>query len=126
MRTEKEKKEFVEKLKRRIKSWVVRVLNFCETLPSGTVTRVINFQLIKSATSTGANHRAACRARSTNDFFSKISIAVEEADESQYWLEIIDAKDIKCDKKELAQLIKEIDEIVRILATARFNAKKQG
>lgn len=124
MRTEKEKREFVEKLKMRIKNWVVRVLIFCESLPKGTATRVINFQLIKSATSTGANHRAACRARSSNEFHAKMSIAVEEADESQYWLEVIEATGILCSKSELLFLIKEADEITRILATARHNARK--
>ena len=125
MYTDQEKKDFIEKLKLRIKSWVVRVLNFCETLPTNGVTRVINFQLIKSSTSTGANHRASCRARSTNEFFAKISIALEEADESLYWLEIIDAKNILCNKNELAFLIKESDEITRILATSRSNVKKK-
>jgi len=98
MRSEQEKQEFIEQLRKRIKQWVVRVLDFCEQLPVNSVTRVINFQLIKSSTSTGANHRAACRARSKKEFFAKISIAVEEADESQYWLEIIEAKGIKVDE----------------------------
>ncbi len=52
-----------------------------------------------------------------------MSIAVEEGDESLYWLEVIDAKEIPCDKKELKWLIKEADEIVRILATARYNSR---
>jgi len=50
---------------------------------------VIIYQLVKSATSTGANYRAACIARSKAEFFSKICIVVEEADESVYWLEVI-------------------------------------
>jgi len=78
MRTEKEKREFVEQLKRRIKEWVVEILTLCESLPKNVVTRVINFQLVKSATSTGANHRAACKSRSDNEFYSKMSIVVEE------------------------------------------------
>ena len=112
----------VEQLWKRIKKWVVRVLDFCEQLPVNAVTRVINFQLIKSSTSTGANHRAACRARSKKEFFAKISIAVEEADESQYWLKIIEAKGIKVDETELESLLKEIDEIIRILSKARNSA----
>ncbi len=122
MRSEQEKQDFVEQLRKRIKKWVVRVLDFCEQLPVNAVTRVINFQLIKSSTSTGANHRAACRARSKKEFFAKISIAVEEADESQYWLEIIEAKGIKVDETELESLLKEIDEIIRILSKARNSA----
>ncbi len=122
MRSEQEKQEFVKQLRQRIKAWVVRVLNFCEQLPNNAVTRVINFQLIKSSTSTGANHRAACRARSKKEFFAKMSIAVEEADESQYWLELIEAKGIKSNPTELQFLLKEIDEILRILSKARTNA----
>ena len=124
MRSEQEKQEFVEQLRKRIKAWVVRVLDFCEQLPMNAATRVINFQLIKSSTSTGANHRAACRARSKKEFFAKISIAVEEADESQYWLEIIEAKGIKTDADELQFLLKEIDKIIRILSKARNSAAK--
>lgn len=89
------------------------------------VTRVINFQLIKAATSTGANHRASCRARSDNEFYAKLSIALEEADESHYWLEIIEAKGIPCSLKELHFLIKEADEFTRIFSTARFKVKRK-
>ncbi|MEM7373667.1 MAG: four helix bundle protein [Bacteroidota bacterium] len=124
-RTEEEKKAFIIQFKLRVKKWVVRVLNFCESLPRNTVTRVVNFQLIKSATSTGANHRAACRARSDNEFFAKMSIALEEADESHYWLEIIQAKGIECNPVELDFLIQESDEITRILASARANSRKK-
>ena len=123
-RSEEEKNKWVKELKQRIKSWVIRVLSLCESLPQNTTTRVINFQLIKSASSTGANHRASCRARSDKEFFAKMSIALEEADESQYWLEIIEAKQIPCNQKELQFLLKEIDEFVRIFAKARLNTKK--
>ena len=81
--------------------------------------------MAQSSTSVGANHRAACRARSQNEFHAKISIALEEADESHYWLESIDAKNINCDKKELEFLVKEDDEFTRILSTARFNTKRK-
>jgi len=54
-----------------------------------------------------------------------MSIALEEADESHYWLEIIEAKDIQCNKEELQFLIKESDEITRILSTARSNTYKK-
>ena len=124
-RPNEEKKDFIDQLKARIKNWVLRILNFCEELPRSTVTRVINYQLIKSATSTGANHRAACRSRSHREFFAKLSIALEEADESHYWLELIKDKGIACDKKELGFLLKESDEITRILASARRTMKNR-
>ncbi|MEL6195263.1 MAG: four helix bundle protein [Bacteroidota bacterium] len=120
-----EKKEFVEQLKKRIKKWVLCVLGLCERLPINQVTRVINYQLIKSATSTGANHRAACRSRSRREFFAKLSIALEEADESQYWLELIRDKSIPCDQEVLSFLLKECDEILRILSSARNTVRNK-
>jgi four helix bundle protein len=50
-----------------------------------------------------------------------MSIVVEEADESEYWLEIIEGANISCDSNELKRLLKEIDEIIRVVATARKN-----
>ncbi len=124
MSDKNDKIKFIEELKERIFQWVVRVSDFCESLPSTSTTRVVNFQLIKSSTSTGANHRAASRARSQKEFFAKISIAVEESDESHYWLKLLKAKEYDMDITELDWLIKEADEITRILATARYNAGK--
>lgn len=49
---------------------------------------VIGKQLIRSATSVGANYRAVCRARSKADFIAKMGIVIEEADESLYWIEL--------------------------------------
>ena len=51
---------------------------------------VLGKQLLRSATSVGANYRAACRARSRADFISKIAVVEEEADECLYWLELLD------------------------------------
>jgi len=69
MRDSNDKAEFVEELKNRIFDWVVRVTDFCELLPTTSMTRNVNFPLTKSSTSTGANHRAASRARSKKEFF---------------------------------------------------------
>lgn len=123
MRTQEEKIDFINVFKLRLKNWVIRVLNLCETFPENSITSVINYQLIKSSTSTGANYRTACRARSPKEFFAKMSIAVEEADESLFWLEVIDEKGIPCEKLELIKLKNEIDEILKVLLTARANTK---
>jgi len=82
-----EKEIFVEKMRRRTKKFAVDVILFCETLKQCKASSVIIYQLIKSATSTGANYRAACIARSKKEFFSKMCIVVEEVDESEYWLD---------------------------------------
>jgi four helix bundle protein len=84
-----EKEMFIEKMKKRTKKFAVDVILFCDSLKIGKASSVITYQLIKSATSTGANYRAACEAKSRKEFFSKICIVVEEVDESEYWLEVI-------------------------------------
>lgn len=106
-------------MKARTKQFAIDILALCDDLPKTQGCRTISFQLIKSATSVGANYRASCRARSKAEFHSKISITVEEADESEYWLEIIEGAKIKCNQIELQRLLKEINELLRILAKAR-------
>jgi len=88
-------------MKAKTKKFAVDIIHYCNTLPNSQATRTISYQLIKSATSKGANYAAACRGRSKAEFHSKIGIVVEEADESQYWLELIEDTNIKCDHKEL-------------------------
>jgi four helix bundle protein len=77
----------------------------------------------------GANHRSACRARTRPDFISKISIAIEEADESLYWMEMLVEAGL-LSKEKLEPLMNEADQLVRILTasakTARSNLKSQS
>ena len=95
-----EKEIFVEKMRKRTKKFAVDVIIFCDTLKSCKASSVIIYQLVKAATSTGANYRAACIARSKKEFFSKICIVVEEIDESEYWLEVIKASNLSNNRKE--------------------------
>ena len=76
-----EKELFIESLKKRIKKLAIDVIIFCDSLKVCKASSIVIYQLVKAATSTGANYRAACRARSKAEFFSKICIVVEEADE---------------------------------------------
>ena len=123
MRYSKEDKEaFIKKMKAKTKQFAIDVIHFCDTFPKTQACRTISFQLIKSATSTGANYRAACRGRSKKEWFSKICITVEEADESQYWLEIVEGSKIQCERQELERLLKEIGEILAVVTKARHNS----
>ena len=123
MRYSKEDKEaFIKKMKAKTKQFAIDVIHFCDTFPKTQACRTISFQLIKSATSTGANYRAACRGRSKKEWFSKICITVEEADESQYWLEIVEGSKIQCERRELERLLKEIGEILAVVTKARHNS----
>jgi len=119
--SQNEKEIFIEKFKAKTKKFAVDIILFCEKLPNTRGCRNISFQLIKSGTSTGANYRAACRARSKAEFHAKISIVVEEADERLFWLEMIEDTGILCDNRELRRLKKEAEEIVKVTSTARKN-----
>src|SRR5512140_20701 len=78
-----------DELKIRTRTLGLRIIKLTEALPSSKAANVIGNQLLRCGTSVGANYRAACRARSKPDFISKVGIAIEEADESLYWIEIL-------------------------------------
>ena len=82
-----------EALRERTKDFAVRVIRFVEKSPKGIARTVLARQLIRCATSVGANYRAACRARSRAEFAAKMQIVQEEADEAQYWLELLETLD---------------------------------
>ena len=76
-------------LKQRTKQFGLRILKLIDALPEKRSARILANQLGRSATSVGANYRAACRSRSAAEMISKISVVEEETDESAYWLELI-------------------------------------
>ncbi len=109
-------------LKMRTKQFALRVMKLVGALPQNAVGGPIGNQLIRSATSVGANYRAACRGRSKAEFVSKLSIVIEEADESCYWLELIIEGDLLAkDKVEL--LLDEANQITAIMVASRKTAK---
>ena len=120
-----EKDIFIESLKKRTKKFGVEVILFCDSLKVCKASSVITYQLVKSATSVGANYRSACRARSDNEFFSKICIVVEEADESLFWLEIIDETNLSNDTEKLKELLVEITEILKIVSKTKDTTYKK-
>lgn len=73
----------------RTKAFALRVIRLVEALPKSRAADVLGKQLLRCATSVGANYRASCRARSRTDFIAKMGIVEEEADETIYWLELI-------------------------------------
>ncbi len=105
----------------RTKQLALRVIRLCESLPDTLTARVIAKQLLRSATSVGANYRTACRARSRKDFVSKIGIVLEEADETVYWLELlIDSGTVALPR--LKELLNEAEQLVAIFAASRLTA----
>jgi four helix bundle protein len=79
-------------LKLRTKKFSLEIIDLVEKLPNSIAGRTISNQIIRSGTSVGANYRAVCRARSDKEFVSKMNIVLEEADETVFWLEIINEK----------------------------------
>ncbi len=112
-----------EELKRRTKEFALNVIRFVSNLPTKRDANIIAHQLLRSATSVGANYRAACRARSKDEFIAKIGIVEEESDESLYWLEILSESGLALGG-ELDKLIKEADELTAIFVSSRKSAKK--
>ena len=97
--------------KRRTKQFALRVIELVDALPKTPATNVIGRQLLRSATSVGANYRAACRGRSTADLISKLSIVEEEADESIYWLEPLVESNLAA-AESVRELSREANELV--------------
>ena len=120
------KEEFIIALKNRTKKLAVDVILFCDTLKKCKASDVVTYQIVKSSSSTGANYRAACRARSKAEFFSKICIVVEESDETEYWLEIIHDAKLTTEKEELKKLLKEANEITKIMTKAKNSTYNNG
>ena len=111
-------------LKKRTKAFGVAVVRLVRTLPYDIGTRHIADQLLRAATRVGANYRASCRAKSNADFISKMAWVEEEADESQFWLEVlVDTETVALNQ--VAAFIDEADQLVRI-AVASINTARGG
>jgi four helix bundle protein len=109
-------------LKVRTKKFAIEVIYFLRELPKNDEGYVLGKQLMRSATSIGANYRSACKGKSTADFINKIIIAEEEADECCYWLELIEEANIG-NKTKCKLLLKEANELTAIFTAAGKTAK---
>jgi four helix bundle protein len=92
------------------------------TLPKSKAADVISYQILKSATSIGANYREAARAESKADFIHKIGIVEKEANETLYWLELIKESLVQNDSVD--NLLKECDELLAIFVASGKTAKR--
>ena len=113
----------MQDLKARTKQFALDTIRYCRKLPSGDEFQILRRQLIRSATSTASNYRAAQRAKSKADFINKLGTAEEEADESLLWLECL-AELATCEHAELKRLLREADELVAILTSSRKTARE--
>lgn len=103
----------VRDLKIRTKKFALEIINLVEQLPNTISGRAIANQLIRSGTSVAANYRAASRARSDKEFIAKMGVVIEEADESELWLEMIQEKGWV----DVSSILKEASELIAIFVT---------
>jgi four helix bundle protein len=113
-----DKVDFAEIIKKRTKQFVIDNIKLFRDLPKTEEAKIIGKQLLRSSSSVGANYRAACRARSKAEFGAKLSIVVEEADESVFWMEIMVEAGIGNNER-IKPLMAEGNEILKIVAAAR-------
>ena len=111
-----------EILKKRTFGFALSVLKIIDTLKKSGANDIMGKQVMRAATSVGANYRAACKAKSTPDFINKLKIVEEEADESTYWLELIIAYN-EINSPQFETLLKESKELEKIFAASAVTAK---
>ncbi|MGZ3765459.1 MAG: four helix bundle protein [Mucilaginibacter sp.] len=115
-------------LKSRTQKFAVKIIKFIESLPNGRAHNVLSNQLLRSSTSVGANYRSACKGKSSADFINKITICEEEADESIYWLDLMQESGLIQDISILSPLKQEATELTAIFTaigkTAKENQRK--
>lgn len=109
-------------LQKRTKEFTLKAIAVCRLLPNSEEGKILGKQLLRSATSVGANTRAAFRSRSAKEFIAKAGIIIEEADECEFWLEIIEESNV-LNNEQLIELKKEAAEITAIFVSIVNKAK---
>jgi four helix bundle protein len=114
-----------EQIKDRTKKIGLDVIKMVGDMPAGNIAlRAVSAQIVRCATSIGANYRAACRAKSDADFLNKLKIVEEETDETLYWLEILEDGNF-VGSKILDELKKETNEILSIIVASIRTVKNR-
>jgi len=112
-------------LKVRTRQFAIRIIRSYSALPKTTVAQVIGKQLLRSGTSVGAHYREGIRSRSNAEFISKLEGALQELEETVYWLELVLESEIFT-KDQVGDLMGEADELIAILTTCVKNTKEKG
>jgi four helix bundle protein len=115
----------MDDLKEPTKKFALDVIRFCSSLPNRQEFWVINRQLVKCATSVGANYRSSRRAKSSADFIAKLSVVEEEADECMYWLELL-SELTTWESKSIRHLHCETNELTSIFVQSKKTARSRS
>ena len=114
-----------EQFRNRTKKLAIATIKAFSSWKKTDEIRIIGKQLIRSSTSIAANYRAVCRARSDRERFAKLCIVVEEADETQFWLEILVESDL-IKIEEVLNIRQEVEEIVKVMTTYKYRLEKNS
>lgn len=106
------------------KQFAIKVISFSKFLSIHKNEHIISKQLFRSGTSIGANIRESKNAQSMLDFISKLSIALKEADETAYWLELLVESDI-IDQSQFSPIYSELNEIIAMLTSIIKTCKQK-
>ena len=112
-------------MKQRTKRFAVEVFDLIDQIPQTPKGLVVQTQLAKAASSEAANYRAAQRARSRAEFISKLSISLEEIDESAFWLEFLPDTGL-IPFEDVDALLKEANELAAMVVASRKTARNNG
>jgi four helix bundle protein len=112
-------------IKDRTMNFAIRVIALASVLEKDYPAKVLSQQIVRSASSAGANYRAACRSKSRRDFVNKLKIVEEELDETCYWLELIKESNFFPPEK-LLPLLKENNELLAIIVKSIITTKENG
>jgi len=123
--SEIDKESRKQALRKRLKQYALRIIRLYESLPKHGAVHVISHQLLRSGTSPGAQYAESCRAKSTADFISKIEGALQELEESLYWLDLLIEGDFVAENK-LLPLCTETNELISIFVTIVIKTKSKN
>jgi four helix bundle protein len=111
-------------LRKRTKAYALRIIRLYSSLPKRLEAQVLGKQVLRSGTSPGAHYREAYRSRSAAEFVSKIEGALQELEETGYWLELLVESGIVPEKR-MSDLLKETDELIAVFTSSAKTAKKR-
>ena len=118
------KSESPQDLKRRTKSFALRIIKLYTSLPKSPEAQVLGKQVLRSGTSVGAQYHEACRAKSDADFISKVEGGLQELEETIYWLDLLGEAKIFPEEK-LKLLHQEAEELIAMFVSMVKNVKSR-
>jgi len=118
--------EKAAELKQRSKAFAIRIVKLFRSLPHSPDAQTLGKQILRrSGTSVAANYRVVCRARSKAEFISRMSIVLEEADETVFWLELLGETGVISPER-TEELLKEANQLVAIFGASLRTSKQRG